>query len=127
MSLQKTPRNFLMCISSLFEEMIKMKSKEACIYAVGPLPKKPFVYLPSGGMEQRDYLRIKALSPTQEVQVEYRKDIKPILFKITNEEEAKTFVMWLNDNVDELSPEQFGNHYLDLALAVGGGSGYGCD
>ena len=127
MSLQKTPKNFLMCINGLFKEMANMESKEARIYSVGFLPKKPFICLPSGGMEQRDLLQITALSPTQEVQVEYRKNANPILFKVTNEEEAKMFVMWLDNNVDDLTPEQFGNHYADLAIAVGGGSGYGCD
>jgi len=127
MSLQKTPKNFLNCISSLFKEMLHMESKETLIYSVGLLSKKPFIYLPSGGMEQRDFLRIKASSHTQEVQVEYRKGTPPIMFRITNEKEAKAFVIWLNDNCDELTPEQFGNHYTDLAIAVGGGSGYGCD
>ena len=72
MKLQKTPKNFLMCISCLFKEMVQFKNDEALIYSVGFMEKFPSIKLPSGGMEQRDFLKITAVTSTQEVKVQYR-------------------------------------------------------
>lgn len=82
--------------------------------------------MPCDSFEQADFVKVTALLPTKEIKIRYRKNIdRFISFKVT-EAEMEGFVSWLKGNIDELTPEQFSEHYSIIKLAVCSGE-YGCD
>ena len=117
--LRKTPKNFLMCITSLFQEMAGMHHDEVIVHYSNKPPNKGFIRTLSGGLEQANCMRIIALLPTKEIKIEYRKNTgRFLIFKATTEIEMQEFVNWIKDNVDKLSPEQFKNHYSTIDVDV---------
>lgn len=147
---KKTINDYFRCITYLFEEMERMNNtmkeaaheeefaesiskqkdpyfKDACVLRIEFDQKFPLITTPSGGLQQRDFLKIIAVaSSTRSIRVEYHKK-ESFIFPITNLNNTKDFLDWLitNELNNKITPELFRDHYSNLAAAVGGCCG--CD
>lgn len=105
------------------ENIAEQKSpyfEEAYVYAMKFDQKFPLIITPSGGLQQRDFLKIIAVASTCCIRVEYYKK-ESFIFPINNLNNTKDFLDWLitNELTDKITPELFRDHYSYLATAVG--------
>ncbi len=112
----------------MFQQMEEMKHDYAIIFNSQVPPNKGTIQKPSGSFEQAHFMKISTQFPAKEIKVEYRKDSNSFLiFKTSTLDQIQEFIAWCKINIKSLTPEHFGNHYTDLAVAAGCGSGFGCE
>jgi len=99
--------------------MQEMNHDEVKIYdSQNVPPPNGYIQLPLGGIEQANFIRTIVILSEKTIKIQYRTS-GFIFFPIGTKEQVREFVCWLKYNVTDVTPEQFGNHYSDLAYALG--------